>query len=59
MRTYIATLFGVVVLVFLAGSPASAQLSRLPAAVQVALAEIGPQWQSDIRTFIPRTRDLV
>ena len=58
MRTYIATLFGVVVLVFLAGSPASAQLSRLPAAVQVALAEIGPQWQSDIRTFIPRTREL-
>ena len=43
---------------FEAAAPAHAQISRLPESVQEALAEIGPKWQSDIRTYIPRTFDL-
>lgn len=35
--------------------PVHAQIERLPASVQETLSEIGPQWQSDIRTYIPRT----
>lgn len=38
--------------------PAHAQIARLPQEVQDALAEIGPKWQSDIRTYIPRTFEL-
>ena len=49
---------GSVALVLLASGPAAAQVSRLPAPVQAELAEIGPRWKSDIRTFIPRTREL-
>ena len=37
---------------------ASAQIARLPPAVQQTLAEIGPKWQTDPRTYIPRTFDL-
>ena len=45
-------------LTFMTGAPAHAQISRLPTSVQEALAEIGPKWQSDIRTYIPRTFEL-
>lgn len=37
---------------------ARAQVARLPAPVQETLADIGPKWQSDIRTYIPRTFEL-
>ncbi len=43
---------------FGSAAPAHAQISRLPASVQEALAEIGPKWRSDIRTYIPRTFEL-
>ena len=54
----VMTVVRVATVILLACSPAAAQVSRLPAPIQAALAEIGPRWQSDIRTFIPRTREL-
>lgn len=39
-------------------APATAQITRLPETVRRELAVIGPKWQSDIRTYIPRTFDL-
>ena len=45
-------------LVFASVAPAQAQITSLPAHVQEVLADIGPKWQSDIRTYIPRTFDL-
>lgn len=47
---------GVVAVGFTA--PALAQISRLPPSVQETLAEIGPEWQSDIRSYIPQTFEL-
>lgn len=48
----------VCIVALILGAPAEAQLSRLPETVQQELAVIGPQWQSDIRAFIPRTFEL-
>ncbi len=46
------------ILVVSTGVTTHAQIARLPAQVQEELAEMGPRWQSDIRTFIPRTFEL-
>lgn len=48
---------GSLLLVFLCG-PARAQVSRLPEAVQKKLAEINPQYQSDIRKYGDETIEL-
>jgi len=53
-----ALFLGVLVLMFASVTPARAQITRLPVPVQEVLADIGPKWQSDIRTYIPRTFDL-
>jgi acetyl esterase/lipase len=49
---------GPLALALLASVPVSGQVSRLPAAIQAELVAIGPRYQSDIRTHIPRTREL-
>lgn len=58
MRTLVRPLIAAAILIVFTGAIAHAQIARLPVHVQDALAEMGPLWQSDIRTFIPRTREL-